>query len=1085
MGTGGLTAQTGHSMAGRQLGGIAAAVTIVIALAIAPAAAAFVPREDDSFFGVSAPNFYLMNQKGQGATLDSYLTHIEATGAGWVRDAVPWPDAEPTPPVAGAHTYRWGTFDSQITRFAQHDLTIQPVIRQTPVWAASTPALQTPGCGRDGMASSSGANDYGAFVGAYLRRYGRGGTFWAARPALPYHPVERVELWNEPNWYPFSCPGPDPERYAPMVVAAADAAHAVDPNVVVSVGGLVALKANTYSGDTLRGLEVGEFLTRMTAAEPTLPDKVDAVAIHLYDLDPDGDVSLLGWLRSKMAAAGLGAAEILVTEFGWHTQGGAGSVREDLRAELETDFVNKAPRLNCGVIGIAPHAWVTSEQDPNNRENWWGIADPATGAPYPTGQAFADQVHLYEGDGPAPAPRRTIPVCNRPLPDQDGDGTPDQDDDYPLDPARDSGSGEPPGDPPPPPPPVHPPRSDGSFFGVMPGNTPADIGGRRAMADSMQEGQIGQSREVIDWEQIQPRPATDLGSDAVWADTDARFLRLGLRGVSVLPTFTDAPSWADPSSPATAQDKFVTFLTAFAERYGRGGTFWLRNNHLDESQLAVRDYEVWDRGNLNLSWWDGSASAAEYASAYAQARTAIHRVDPGARALVSLDQGGLSYATFVREMVASRPELAGQIDGAFVLAATSSSEPAVQRVVAVVRSELDETENRHAPIQVGFGWYTSGPGAMPEAERASFYNLVANRLARSDCGVDGLLAKSWVTPQTDLSVPAAWYGMVDPQSFELGPTATAYRDVARTFLGYGPDPAPRAVVHTCFRAAPDTDGDGVPDAAESYPLDPQRAVAENQPPPAPTITSAPDRWTRALAADFDYSAAGAVEYWCTLDGAPLADCDPAGRSYSNLQPGTHRFSVLALDPLGLVSPRTTFSWTIDRTAPNTAIESHPDATVLVNSARFAFSSNEAGVHFACRLDAGAYRACDSPTTLSGLSDGAHRFRVAAIDRAGNGDGTPAEFSFQVRTVPTAPGITSGPAAGSAISTPRPTFRFQARYAVRYQCRFDAHAFGRCSGANSHTPSTPLGAGSHTFEVRGIGGTGKPGPSTIRRFSIDR
>ena len=120
-----------------------------------------------------------------------------------------------------------------------------------------------------------------------------------------------------------------------------------------------------------------------------------------------------------------------------------------------------------------------------------------------------------------------------------------------------------------------------------------------------------------------------------------------------------------------------------------------------------------------------------------------------------------------------------------------------------------------------------------------------------------------------------------------------------------------------------------------------------------------------------------------------------------------------------------------------------------------------------------------------MSDGAHRFRVAAIDRAGNGDGTPAEFSLAVHTVPTVPSITSGPAAGSAISTPRPTFRFQAGYAVRYQCRFDAHAFGRCSGANSHTPSTPLGAGSHTFEVRGIGGTGKPGPSTIRRFSIDR
>src|SRR5215203_2701300 len=85
----------------------------------------------------------------------------------------------------------------------------------------------------------------------------------------------------------------------------------------------------------------------MTAAEPTLPDKVDAVAIHLYDLDPDGDISLIGWLRSKMAAAGLGAASVLVTEYGWHTQGGAGSVPEDLRAQFEGIFANQAPRLNC------------------------------------------------------------------------------------------------------------------------------------------------------------------------------------------------------------------------------------------------------------------------------------------------------------------------------------------------------------------------------------------------------------------------------------------------------------------------------------------------------------------------------------------------------------------------------------------------------------------------------------------------------------------------------------------------------------------------------------------------------------------
>lgn len=526
------------------------------------------------------------------------------------------------------------------------------------------------------MTTTSGAADYGAFVGAYLRRYGRDGTFWAANPGVPYHPVERVELWNEPNWFPFSCPGPDPGRYAQMVAAAADAAHAVDPEAVVSIGGLVALKADRYSGSTQTGMKVGEFLKRMTMAVPSLSSKVDAVAIHLYDQDPDGDISLVGWLRSKMAAAGLGAASILVTEYGWHTQGGPGSVPEALRAELETDFANQAPRLNCDVIGIAPHAWVTAEQDPDNPENWWGIADPADGTPYPTGQAYASQIHLFEGTGDAPAQRKTIPVCNRPLPDQDGDGTPDQDDDYPLDPSRQTGSGEPSGDPPPPPPPPYPPRVEPTFFGAISGSSGfTDIGSRRAQADSMQKGQIGTSREVIAWAQVQPTQDTDLGSDATWADMDGRFLRLGLRGVRVLPTFTDAPAWANPSSPSEAQGAFADFLRAFAQRYGRDGTFWRRNNHLDQSQLAVRDYEIWDRGNLGQSWWDGTASAAEYASAYAQARATLQQVDPQAHALLSLDQGGLNYASFIRDMVAARPGLAGRIDGAFVLASTSPLEP--------------------------------------------------------------------------------------------------------------------------------------------------------------------------------------------------------------------------------------------------------------------------------------------------------------------------------------------------------------------------------------------------------------------------
>ena len=825
------------------------AIAIALCGAWAAPAAAQLPA---SFFGVSAPNFFLMGQKGQDGALDAYLSHIHATGVGWVRDAVPWPDAEPTPPVAGVHAYRWGAFDNQVTRFAQHGLTLQPVIRQTPSWAADPAAIQA-NCGREAEPSTLGASEYGAFVGAFLRRYGRGGSFWAAHPELQYEPVTRVELWNEPDWAPFFCPGPDPERYAAMVVAAADAAHAADPQAVVSIGGLVTNLETTYANGRQNRVAVGEFLQRMVAAQPSLPGKVNAVAVHLYDLDPDVDISLIGWLRSKMQAAGLGGASILVTEYGWHTNGGPGSIPESLRAQFEAIFANQAARLNCNVIGIAPHSWVTAERDPSNPENWWGIADPATGAPYPSGQAYADQVALFEGTSGEPAPTATVPVCRAPA-------------SYP--PAL--------------PPPRYRPRVGSRFFfGAMSAGWPSGVAGRRAQADSLRTGLIGQSREVVSWRDIEPHGASDLTNDARWYELDSRFLRLGLRNVRVLPTFTAPPAWADPSSPGATERAFATFLTAFAERYGPGGSFWQRNRQLNESQLAVRDYEIWDRANLDQSWWDRSASPSEYASAYAEARAALHRVDPGSRALVSLDQGGGtgSYASFIAKMVAARPDLAGKIDGAFVLAGTSSTPSAVERVVASVRSQLDAAGDGSAPVYVGFGWYTAG-GAQPmsEADRSSFYRQTADELARSDCGLGGLLARAWVTPEEDRSKPFDWYGMVDPSTFELYPTALAYRDVARAYLGYGSSPPPTETVHICSGAPPPPT------------VTPRTIRFRGRPRINPRRGSAVVRFRVQ-------SNTPIKRIRCSLDRRRWRRCSSPVR-LRHLRPGRHRLRVRATDALG-------------------------------------------------------------------------------------------------------------------------------------------------------------------------------------------
>jgi len=61
-----------------------------------------------------------------------------------------------------------------------------------------------------------------------------------------------------------------------------------------------------------------------------------------------------------------------------------------------------------------------------------------------------------------------------------------------------------------------------------------------------------------------------------------------------------------------------------------------------------------------------------------------------------------------------------------------------------------------------------------------------------------------------------------------------------------------------------------------------------------------------------------------------------------------------------------------------------------------FSSSEAGSHFQCRLDGASFAACSSPKAYSGLGSGAHRFKVRAIDRAGNVDRTPAIRDFSVQ-----------------------------------------------------------------------------------------
>ena len=138
---------------------------------------------------------------------------------------------------------------------------------------------------------------------------------------------------------------------------------------------------------------------------------------------------------------------------------------------------------------------------------------------------------------------------------------------------------------------------------------------------------------------------------------------------------------------------------------------------------------------------------------------------------------------------------------------------------------------------------------------------------------------------------------------------------------------------------------------------------------------------------------------CSLDGAPYAACvSPFTRS--GLSDGDHEFAVRARDRAGNLDPTpATRTLAVDNNPPETTISSGPSGDLAGRSASFAFVSSEGGSTFKCSLDDAAFAACVSPVALSGLSDGAHRFRVRATDAAGHEDLSPAERLFVVDGAP--------------------------------------------------------------------------------------
>ena len=173
--------------------------------------------------------------------------------------------------------------------------------------------------------------------------------------------------------------------------------------------------------------------------------------------------------------------------------------------------------------------------------------------------------------------------------------------------------------------------------------------------------------------------------------------------------------------------------------------------------------------------------------------------------------------------------------------------------------------------------------------------------------------------------------------------------------------------------------------------------------------------------------------------------------------------------------------TPDTTPPETSLTAGPSGATRATSAELSFASTETGAVFECRLDAGAWEACSSPRSYTGLADGSHNFSVRARDAAGNTDQTPASRTWTVDTAAPDTTIASGPSGLTSDSTPTFALTSSETGAV-FECRVDAGAWASCS--SPHTTAA-LADGAHSFEARAtdVAGNADATPAS-RSITVD-
>jgi hypothetical protein len=162
-------------------------------------------------------------------------------------------------------------------------------------------------------------------------------------------------------------------------------------------------------------------------------------------------------------------------------------------------------------------------------------------------------------------------------------------------------------------------------------------------------GRVG--RADSDWAATEPKAPVHGQHTYNWGYDDLIVSDMASARLRWEPTLAFAPRWAEVHRsnvlhlksgraiaylPPASNGNFAAYATAFMKRYGPHGAFWKANPKIP--YVPVTTVEVWNEPD-NIHDWGTDINLSDYARMYEAVRTAVHRVNSGARVMT----GGLAW----------------------------------------------------------------------------------------------------------------------------------------------------------------------------------------------------------------------------------------------------------------------------------------------------------------------------------------------------------------------------------------------------------------------------------------------------------